>query len=363
MSAVRYRSISAEFDVFRAKRRRRRALSTSPRRKSVLRSIDKQDQHSTSPQSHGVFLLSTKVPEVPYGAAILEPSSFSSANLYSKTNLANDFKRMPPSSIQEGILLSELLNGCTDLRYTGDLKLVKNRDSLLMSTGVDMDRFEFDSSDNDNFRTTAKYSTKFQNSTTPGTIASIYDIDRLNFSTGSNKNDSSMENLHDERLQITDEDIVSYTSERRFTFDRPQSVKKVSCSDYEDEGDEIHVEIDAHTSESKYIYTPYKVRYDDATDLTSQRKNRHFFSPEARSQSSISLRNIFQEGMVNTPISAARTPISVARTPIFAARTPISAARHTISRIEMDEQMVASPILVPPRQILLPYQGRMIVQS
>ena len=278
MSAVRYRSISAEFDVFRAKRRRRRALSTSPRRKSVSRSIDKQDQHSTSPQSHGVFLLSTKVPEVPYGAAILEPSSFSSANLYSKTNLANDFKRMPPSSIQEGILLSELLNGCTDLRYTGNLKLAKNQDSLLMSTGVDMGRFEFDSSDDDNFRTTNKYSTKFQNSTTFGTIASMNDVNRLNFSTGSNKNDSSMENLHDDRLRITDQDIELYTSDRRFTFNRPQSVKEVSCSNYEDEGDERHFEIDAHTAENNYIYTPYKVRSDDATDLTSQSKNRHFFS-------------------------------------------------------------------------------------
>ena len=139
-SAVKYRSISAEFDVFRANRRRKRALSRSPRRKSVSRSIDQQhrEQHSTSPESHELFLLSTKVPDVQYGAAILKPPSSSSATLYSRTNSADDVRGMPPSSIQEGISLSELLNGRNDC----SLPLSEESDSYLsMSATVDMDRF------------------------------------------------------------------------------------------------------------------------------------------------------------------------------------------------------------------------------
>ena len=352
-SAVKYRSISAEFDVFRANRRRKRALSRSPRRQSVSRSIDQQhrEQHSTSPESHELFLLSTKVPDVQYGAAILKPSSSSSATLYSRTNSADDVRGMPPSSIQEGISLSELLNGRNDLHYGGNLELATIRKNLSMSTVADMDRYESDSSDNgklqsdedsEGFRTTAKYPTKFHSSTTFGTLKSVNVGKEEEFITSSDNNDSRIKHLHHDRSRITDQDILSYTSDKRFSYDLAQSVRKISIDHYGAEEDEINIKSNTHTSESNAMYTPREVRNDDASDFISESQNRHIFSPYAESHSSSSQRNLFQEDVESTPISA---------------------ARHGISRIEMDRRFVASPILVPPRQVILPYQGRMIVKS
>ena len=132
----RYRGLSAEFDVFRAKRRRRMRSprSRSPRRESPRREassdIDRYHRqrsspHSASPTHSRPFLLSTKVPDIFREPALYARSSSGSDQFHSHSRLVSEIGTMAPSSLQEGISLSELLNGKNDLYYGGDINLVK----------------------------------------------------------------------------------------------------------------------------------------------------------------------------------------------------------------------------------------------
>ena len=144
---IKYRSMSAEFDVFRAKRRRRMRSSSSrsPRRElssSPSNRIHHQHRHA-SPTKHVPFLLSTKLPDLLNDPVIYARSRSNSRGRTSGTKLMSDIGTMPPTSLQEGILLSELLNGKNDAYYGGDLNLVKiSRGKIYSSSDFNADKFD-----------------------------------------------------------------------------------------------------------------------------------------------------------------------------------------------------------------------------
>lgn len=349
VSASRYRSISAEFDVFRVKRRRRRALSSSHRGKSVS-TASGQAPSSLSPSSKGLFLLSTRVPDLHSGQAIYEPSSYSSATFYSGTNDANNGEGMLPSSLEEGISLSEFLNGRYGMCRSGNPTLVKIRHNVRSSDAEpNTDILELNSTEREYFE--SDQNTEFHSTTVTSplsirhpmnnnTVYDIHKVDYSDYSSGSNKNYSNTNSLDRRKIEMSDLDNLLPTPFKQFRGDGTELVKDVPYNFYRKDQDTKSIN---GIGNSNIICTPYRGRADNSVDLTANRQNRISFCPSDERASSNHFKKSPQNSMYNTPISAD----SKSDSRMF----------QKVPMIQMDRELIISPILVPPRHILLPYQG------
>jgi hypothetical protein len=122
------RKMSAEFESFKAERRKNARTPKSGKSKLTERSKSIDDkpypQHRSLSPEFRPFLLSTKMPEIFSEPTLYSRSSSSSRSArYSKSNNqpGSQLGSTAPSVLQEGITLSTLLNGRNDAYNGGDL--------------------------------------------------------------------------------------------------------------------------------------------------------------------------------------------------------------------------------------------------